>query len=113
MGNFIIFIAIIAVVIICFVTVSVREQTRRLAAVQKYKNTNPQLRDAIINKIIRVGMSEEQVIDAWGTPMRRTFSKLQTKDKTILYFPYSRRVYLDNGNVTGWHTPTNTRSRSR
>jgi len=96
----------ITMVIVFGVAWLATEEKRRSNAVTKYATANPQLRNDMINKIIRVGMSEEQVVDSWGTPSRRTFRQLQTKTKTTLYFGRGgSKVYLDNGYVTGWHTP--------
>jgi hypothetical protein len=100
---------VIMVLVIGPIAVQLREGKRRDAAEAKYAGSGPRLRQDMIYGLIRVGMSEEQVIDSWGTPERRTFSQLKTKTKTILYYSNSNRVYLDNGYVTGWHTPTKPR----
>lgn len=97
--------------VVVLIAWAVGEGNRRQNAEPKYANAHPQLRNDMINKVIRIGMSEEQVVDAWGTPSRRTIRQLKTKTKTILYFGGSQRVYLDDGYVTGWHTPTNSRRR--
>jgi hypothetical protein len=104
--NFVMLIISIVMIIFFVIAWLVTEEKRRNNAVNKYATANPQLSNDMINKIIRVGMSEEQVIDSWGQPSRRTFRQLQTKTKTTLYFGRGgSRVYLDDGYVTGWHTP--------
>jgi hypothetical protein len=104
--NFVMLIISIMMGVFFVIAWLVAEETRRNNAVTKYSTANPQLRSDIINKLIRIGMSEEQVIDSWGTPSRRTFQQLKTKTKTTLYYGHGgSRVYLDNGYVTGWHTP--------
>jgi hypothetical protein len=96
--NFVMLIISIVMIIIFVVAWLLTEEKRRNDAVTIYATANPQLRNDMINKMIRVGMSEEQVIDSWGQPSRRTFRQLQTKTKTTLYFSRGgSRVYLDDG----------------
>ena len=99
--------AIIAVVVLGLL---VREHERKVSAVEKYAGASPQLRADVIGGFIRMGMTEEQVIDSWGSPSRRTVQHLKIKTKTTLYFGRYRRAYLDNGQVIGWNTSS---SRSR
>jgi hypothetical protein len=103
-----VFIAAFCVVIIlaAIIVVWLHEPLRRRAVSRKYKHSNPQLRQDIIDRIIRVGMNEEQVIDALGTPAHRTASQPKTRAKTILSFIGGNRVYLKNGRVSGWHKST-------
>src|ERR671916_1568732 len=104
----IMFIAVLCVLTIlaAIIVVWLHEPLRRRAVSRKYKYANPQLRQDIIDRVIRVGMNEEQVIDALGNPAHRTPSQSKTKAKTILSFISGRRVYLKNGRVSGWHQPT-------
>jgi hypothetical protein len=86
-----------------------RESSRRENASRKYQNADPQLRNDMIEKRIRIGMTEEQVIDSWGRPSRRCVNVLKTKTKTTLYCGGSRhasKVYLEGGRVTGWNQPS-------
>ena len=103
-----VFIAVCCVVIIlaAIIVVWLHETLRRRAVSRKYKHANPQLRQDIIDRVIRIGMNEEQVIDALGTPDHRTASQPKTKAKTVLSFISGNRVYLKNGRVSGWHKST-------
>ena len=85
-----------------------REVTRKSNAKKKYSKANPGLQHDIVEKIIRVGMTEEQVIDSWGTPSRRTVLQLENKTNVTLSFGwwrYATRVHFDDGRCTGWHLP--------
>jgi SAM-dependent methyltransferase len=62
--NFVMLIISIVMIIFFVVAWLVTEEKRRNNAVNKYATATPQLRNDMINKIIRVGMSEEQVIDS-------------------------------------------------
>jgi hypothetical protein len=103
-----VFIAVLCVLTIlaAIIVIWLHEPIRRRAVSRKYKHANPQLRQDIIDRVIRIGMNEEQVIDALGTPAHRTASQPKTKAKTILSFISGNRVYLKNGRVSGWHKPT-------
>src|SRR3954454_1853836 len=102
-----VFIAVFCVVVTLAVIIVVwlHEPLRRHAVSRKYKHAYPQLRQDIINRVIRIGMNEEQVIDALGTPDHRTASQPKTKAKTVLSFISGNRVYFKNGRVSGWHKP--------
>ena len=69
----------IVMVVVILIALATNEHTRRRNAEVKYANADPKLRDDIVNKTIRIGMPESQVIDAWGTPSRRTVRRLKTK----------------------------------
>src|SRR4051812_15497003 len=103
-----IFIAVFCVVITlaAIVVVWLHEPLRRRAVSRKYKYANPQLRQDIVNRVIRIGMNEEQVIDALGTPAHRTASQPKTKARTTLSFISGNRVYLKGGRVSSWHKLT-------
>ena len=103
-----VFIAVLCVLTIlaAIIVVWLHESLRRRAVSRKHKHANSQLRQDIIDRVIRVGMNEEQVIDALGNPAHRTASQPKTKAKTILIFINGRRVYLKNGHVSDWHKPT-------
>ncbi len=102
------FIAVLCVVIIlaAIIVVWLHEPLRRRAVSRKYKHVNPQLRQDMIDRVIRIGMNEEQVIDALGTPDHRTASQPKSNAKIILSFISGTRVYLKNGRVSGWNKPT-------
>ena len=102
------FIAVLCVLIIlaAIIVVWLHEPLRRRAVSRKYKHDNPQLRQDIIDRVIRIGMNEEQVIDALGNPAHRTPSQSKTKAKMILSFISGNRVYFKNGRVSGWNKPT-------
>ena len=68
------------------------ERTRLSTAQRKYAGSDPILKQDIINKIIRIGMPEQQVIDSWGSPSRRTVTRLKTKTRTTLHFGTRSRV---------------------
>jgi len=87
------------VLVIAFMQV---ESARANKATTKYA-ADPSLQAAILKKTIWIGMPEDQLVDSWGRPSKRTVRHLKTKVKVTLYFGTSRRVYLDNGRVTGWH----------
>ena len=59
--NFVMMIIGIIMGVVFFIAWLATEEKRRNNAVTKYATANPQLRDDMINKIIRVGMSEERV----------------------------------------------------
>lgn len=105
------FIIIAVIVMIAWAISSSRNDKARQEALlqalnDKYRNANPLLRSDIREKKIRVGMSEENVVDAWGQPQRRSSRMLKTKSKTTLHYGNQRRVHLDNGRVVGWDSPT-------
>ncbi len=91
-----VFIAVLCVVITlaAIIVVWLHEPLRRRAVSRKYKHGHPQLRQDMIDRVIRIGVNEEQVIDALGTPDHRTASQPKTKDKIILGFISGNRVYL-------------------
>lgn len=100
------FYLIVSVVVVAGVGISylVNESGRSSRAEKKYANADPALRRDMLNKVIRTGMTEEQVVDSWGRPTSRTVQRLKTKTKTTLRFGRSY-VYFDNGSVTGWRIP--------
>ena len=100
-----VFIAVLCV-LIAIIVVWLHEPLRRRAVSRKYKHDNPQLRQDIIDRVIRIGMNEEQVIDALGNPAHRTPSQSRTKAKMILSFISGNHVYFKNGRVSGWNKPT-------
>jgi hypothetical protein len=94
-----------SIAIVGGITWMFREAERRSVATRKYAEADPGLRAAIIDKVIRIGMTEEQAIDAWGRPQTRTVQVLKTKTKVTLRYGRSY-VYIVNGRVEGWRTPT-------
>jgi hypothetical protein len=78
------------------------ESGRRAKVEEKYNNSDWQLKNDMRSKLIRIGMTEEQVVDSWGRPTRRTVRQLKTKVKVTLHYGTHNRVNLDNGNVVGW-----------
>jgi hypothetical protein len=82
----------------------VKTTKRHYIAITKYAG-HPQLQSDIKNGVIRMGMSEDRVRDAWGLPSRRTVRQLKKGTKTTLYFG-NQRVNFDKGSVTGWSGPT-------
>src|SRR3954452_6591907 len=100
-----VFIAVVSVVITltAIIVVWLHEPLRRRAVSRKYKYANPQLRQDIGNPVLRIGMNEEQVIDALGTPAQRTASQPKTKARTSLKFISGSHVYLKGGRVSNWH----------
>ena len=80
-----------------------RSRKRRVRLEAKYA-TSPHLRTIVEGKIV-AGMTEAEVVDAWGKPAQRTHQVLKTKTKDVLRFGsgrYASRVTLENGRVVGW-----------
>jgi hypothetical protein len=53
-------------------------------------------------------MTEEQLIDSWGTSNGRTRRVLKTKVEQTLRYGIGRSsssVYIENGLITGWWQP--------
>ena len=80
------------------------EKDRVSVADQKYAG-NPELKAALLQKKIWIGMTEDQLIDSWGVPSKRAVRQLKTRIKTTLHYGSYRRVYLHDGQVTSWHQP--------
>ena len=91
-------------VIACLSAAS-KSHDRKKYASDKYQDADNQLRNDMIKGNIRIGMSEEQVIDAWGHPSEKAVRVMKTKVKVTLYFMSSNRVYLENDRVVGWNSP--------
>jgi hypothetical protein len=80
---------------------------RRVAELERKYATSP-MRAAIVDKTVRIGMTEAEVVDAWGKPAGRSQRVLKTKTKQTLRYGagrYAARVHLDNGRVVGWDQP--------
>ena len=70
-----------------------------------HATTDPLVRQAIFEKKIRRGMSEDQVIASWGQPTAVTRQALKTKSKVTLRYGPNRSgslVYIENDEVVGW-----------
>jgi hypothetical protein len=86
-----------------------RDEEHRRVIHQRFQGraTDAQLH-AMANREISRGMSEEQVVAAWGQPSRRDVVALKTKTKTTLIYGSKRggnHVVFENGSVVGWKTP--------
>lgn len=100
--------AIVAIIGVLMVFGFIKMETERTStANQKYAD-HPELRTAILQKKIWIGMTEDQLIDSWGSPTKRTLRQLKTKYKETLSFGTYQSAYLENGRVTGWRLPSGT-----
>mgnify|MGYP001236450070 CR=1 FL=1 len=83
------------------------EEQRRAALIGKYGDV--ELVDAIVAGRIWQGMSEEQLLESWGSPV--DISERVFKTKVARTFKYNQtgknqfadRVMVENGFVVGWH----------
>lgn len=88
----------------CIAFLGQRLQKRWLRS--KYKD-DPYLDDLLAGRI-RVGMTTEQLVDAWGSPAAIDVRVLKTK--VVHTYKYARtgtrsfrqRVKIENGVVVGW-----------
>jgi hypothetical protein len=84
----------------------IRRIVRRSRLTTKYGDT--QVVEAIMAQKIWQGMSEDQLIESWGTPEdidRKTFKA--KRSQTYKYVTtgknrFANRVFLENGIVVGW-----------
>jgi hypothetical protein len=83
-----------------------REAARRSKVGAKYADFGT--RSKTLDRLIWQGMTEEQLIDSWGTSNGRTRRVLKTKVEQTLRYGIGRSsssVYIENGLVTGWWQP--------
>jgi hypothetical protein len=59
------------------------------------------MRDAILNGKVKMGMSREEVVAAWGKPkdINRTVGSWGTHEQWVYEKQY---LYFSNGKVTSW-----------
>ena len=100
-------IALLLIAIFSFVIVKIHLSKRRRAyLLQKY--TDEKIVDAIMKKLIWQGMSEEQLLDAWGAPSAKDNKQYKTKISTTYKYNktgknrFRSRVIVENGTVVGW-----------
>lgn len=62
--------------------------------------------NAIANKQVFVGMSQWQLIDAWGYPKSKSSRVLKTKTKETWVYDAANHIYLEDGYVVGWKQKT-------
>lgn len=83
-----------------------QKKRRRAQLIEKY--SDDQIVDNIMNKMIWQGMSDEQLLDSWGSPAARDQKIYKTKiTETYKYNQTGRnrfgsRVKVENGIVVGW-----------
>jgi hypothetical protein len=95
-----------AVVITISLVVSYNRWRRQKYLLAKYHE------EAIVYRIMRgviwQGMSEEQLVDSWGTPVAKDQKVYRTKTTEIFKYNqrganrFGSRVRVDNGVVVGW-----------
>ncbi|MDA9474740.1 hypothetical protein XI03_09545 [Bradyrhizobium sp. CCBAU 65884] len=84
---------------------NVRRRARRQRLVAKY---GEQIADMIIARQVWQGMTEEQLVEAWGAPVDRDYEVKKAKTKETWKYGqtgknrFSNRVYLEDGIVIGW-----------
>ena len=98
--------AIVAIIaaIIAFSVYLTKKRRRRL--LEKYNDES--VVDRIMRRMIWQGMSEEQLIDSWGSPVSKDHRVYKTKiAETFKYNQtgknrFGSRVQVENGIVVGW-----------
>jgi len=98
--------AIFLVVVAIGLIRSYFRKKRRERLMAKYGDAN--VVDGIMNQKIWQGMSDEQLIDSWGSPVAKDHKIYKTKiSETYKYNQTGRnrfgsRVKVENGIVVGW-----------
>jgi hypothetical protein len=88
---------------------SVQRRARRQRLVAKY---GEKIADMIISAQVWQGMTEEQLVESWGTPVDKDYEIKKTKTKETWKYGqtgknrFSNRVYLEDGVVIGWSNKT-------
>lgn len=83
---------------------------RRAYLISKYHDE--EIVDKIMKSLIWQGMSEEQLLDSWGSPHNVDTKIYKTKTKkTYKYAPigrrqYAQRVVVEDSEVVGWDHKT-------
>ncbi len=101
-----IIVAIFLVIVAIGLIKSYLRKKRREALMVKYGDAS--IVEAIMNRQIWQGMSDEQLIDSWGAPVAKDHKVYKTKlSETYKYNQTGRnrfgsRVKVENGLVVGW-----------
>ena len=97
----------IAIIVVAIIgAIAFLKMKRRERLMLKYNDA--EIVDKIMNKRIWQGMSQEQLIDSWGSPVTKDQKHLKTKTTEIFKYNqtgknrFSNRVRVENGIVVGW-----------
>ena len=85
----------------------------RQEKIKVYFEQNPQLSDdiknCILNKNIRIGMTKEQVLLSWGHPchgystcINKSVGLWGVHEQWVYHSPYGPYLYFENGVLTSW-----------
>lgn len=86
-----------------FRNIQARARRQRLVA-----NYGEEIAERILAKQVWQGMTNEQLIESWGSPADRDYEVKKTNTKETWKYGqtgknrFSNRVYLENGIVVGW-----------
>lgn len=98
---------IIATIIAIAIIQHIKTKRRIKLLMEKYNDIDTV--KSIMKKLIWQGMSEEQLIDSWGSPAEKDHKVYKKKiSKTYKYNQtgknrFGNRVQLENGIVVGWN----------